>query len=82
MVSDRAKAQIGYLMPSRQRRTDHMHAIGTITDLILKKELQRSGQVRSICTELGWSSKSTNDLCAMVDDVGFTLLTIGIIEQW
>jgi hypothetical protein len=82
VVSDRAKAQIGYLAPSRGRRTDHQYTIETIVDLIRKAEIQESRQVRTICDELGWPPKRTDALCGMVDDVGFALVAVGLIEQW
>ena len=82
MLSDRAKVQIEYMKQFRRRRTDHLHAVQTVTDLILKGEIQLIDDVRDLCKEFGWYPKPTDELCAMVDDVGFTLLALGKIERW
>jgi hypothetical protein len=82
MLSERTHAQIEYLSPSRQRRSDHQYTIEVLTTLIQRGEIRHSGQVRDVCAKLGWARRPTEELCGMVDDVGLTLLAVGIIEQW
>lgn len=82
MLSDRGKVQIGYMTHSRQPRSDHLHTIQVIIELIQDGESMGCADVRTVCTDLGWSRKSTDELCDMVDDVGLTLFATGAIDRW
>lgn len=85
MLSQRSKVHIESMKSMKQvrrRRTNHQHAVGVIAHLILSGEIEQTNDVRVVCKELNWNPNPTEELCDLVDDVGFTLLTLGGIERW
>ncbi len=82
MLSQRSRVHIESMKQCRRRRSDHFHAVDVLTRLILAGEIETSNDVRVVCQELGWFPNPTNELCELVDDVGFTLLSVGKIDRW